>query len=198
MSNLKSPMLRVMAPMVDSIETVMKMFGVYEFLPSNDLMIKGGQLICKNESPFQEVCANVLFLMSGYNSAQLNRTILPEILANTPAGSSVDQLVHYAQGINSRYFRLFDFGLTQNLFKYGSIFPPHYDLRAITAPVYLHYSDNDWMAAVKDVDELAGKLGNLAGKHKIADPKFNHLDFMYATDADTLLYNRVLSIIRSN
>jgi lysosomal acid lipase/cholesteryl ester hydrolase len=50
------------------------------------MMIDGGKLVCKDESPFQEVCANVLFLLCGYNSAQLNRTIIPAILENTPAG----------------------------------------------------------------------------------------------------------------
>lgn len=92
---------------------------------------------------------------------------------------------------------MFDYGLTANLLKYGSFSPPDYNLQAITAPVYLHYSDNDFMAAVKDVDELAAKLGN-ALKFRVPDAKFNHLDFTYATDADTLLYNRVLSIIERN
>lgn len=86
MSNLKSPFVRALAPFVDSVETVMKMLGVYEFAPSNDMMVDGGMLICKDESPFQEVCANVLFLLCGFNSQQLNRTIIPEILKNTPAG----------------------------------------------------------------------------------------------------------------
>ena len=86
MSNLKSPFLRATAPIVDSIEMVMKMLGTYEFLPSNDMMINGGKLICKDSSPIQELCANVLFLLSGYNSEQLNRTILPAILENSPAG----------------------------------------------------------------------------------------------------------------
>lgn len=108
------------------------------------------------------------------------------------------QVVHYAQGINSGKFRMYDYGLVENLFKYGSISPPNYDLSAISAPVYLHYSQNDWMAAMIDVEELASKLGNLAELHLISDPKFNHLDFTYATDADTLLYNRVLSIIKQN
>lgn len=90
---------------------------------------------------------------------------------------------------------MFDFGYTKNLFRYGSLTPPDYNLKAITAPVFLHYSDNDWLAAVKDVDELAAKLGNCIGKFRVSDPKFNHLDYTYATDADTLLYNRVLDFI---
>lgn len=90
MSNLKSPMLRVMAPMVDSVEQMMKFFGVYEFMPSSELMTKGGQLVCKDESPFQEVCANFLFLLCGFNSPQLDRSLLPKILENTPAGKTVN------------------------------------------------------------------------------------------------------------
>lgn len=86
MSNLKSPFLRATAPFADSIESVMSLLGVYEFLPSNEMMVKGGQLVCKDESPIQEVCANVLFLLCGYNSQQLNRTLLPTIIENTPAG----------------------------------------------------------------------------------------------------------------
>lgn len=86
MSNLKSPFLRVVAPFVDSVETVVKMLGVYEFLPSDQMMIDGGKLVCKDESPFQEVCANVLFLLSGFNSEQLDRSLIPLILENTPAG----------------------------------------------------------------------------------------------------------------
>lgn len=91
MGNLKSPFVRALSLFVDTIETVMKMLGVYEFLPSDDMMIEGGKLVCKDESPFQEVCANVLFLLGGYNSDQLNRTLIPEILANTPAGKSKAQ-----------------------------------------------------------------------------------------------------------
>lgn len=56
--------------------------------------------------------------------------------------------------------------------------------------------DNDWMAAVKDVDELSAKLGNLGGKIRVSDPKFNHLDYTYATDVKELLYDRVISIIK--
>lgn len=62
------------------------MFGAYEFLPSNEMMVNGGKYLCNDESMFQEVCANVLFLVGGYNSKQLNRTLIPAILEYTPAG----------------------------------------------------------------------------------------------------------------
>lgn len=129
---------------------------------SNDMLIDGGKFVCQDSSPFKEVCANALFLLCGFNSDQLDRNLLPQILENTPAGetrrilminqfsilcyikfsgSSVDQLVHYAQGINSAKFAMFDYGWTKNMLVYGSLSPPSYNLGAITAPVYLHYSE---------------------------------------------------------
>lgn len=46
-------------------------------------------------------------------------------------------------------FRKYDYGLIRNLQKYGWGTPPAYDLKKVTAPVALHYSDNDWMAHSK-------------------------------------------------
>uniref|UniRef100_A0A182MVJ6 Lipase n=1 Tax=Anopheles culicifacies TaxID=139723 RepID=A0A182MVJ6_9DIPT len=159
------------------------------------MMTLGGQMLCRDEALFQEVCANVLFLIGGFNSPQLNRTMLPAILANTPAGASVNQLVHYAQGYNSGRFRQFDFGLTLNLVRYGSIRPPDYPLDRVTAPVALHYGDNDWLAAVSDVRQLHSSIRNPIGLFRVSDPNWNHLDFTWGIDADSLLYRRVISFM---
>lgn len=148
MSNLASPFIRVLAPFVNTIEWVVGMMGINEFLPSSDLMTQGGGLLCRDTSSIQELCANVLFLIGGFNSEQLNRSTIPAILENTPAGASVGQLVHYAQGVNSARFRQYDHGLIGNMQRYGSTSPPDYPLGRVTAPVALHFSDNDWLAAV--------------------------------------------------
>jgi len=74
---------------------------------------------------------------------------LTEILVNTPAGASVNQLVHYGQGVNSGKFRMFDHGLIGNMANYGQLTPPDYTLGLVSAPVALHYGDNDWLAHTK-------------------------------------------------
>jgi hypothetical protein len=38
--------------------------------------------------------------------------------------------------------------MLENMFIYGQFTPPDYDLRKVTAPVALHYSENDWLAAI--------------------------------------------------
>ncbi|XP_052866732.1 lipase 3-like [Anopheles cruzii] len=195
MSNLRSPFVRAFAPFVDSLDWIMRMLGVNEFLPSSDMMTLGGQLLCRDQALFQEVCANVLFLIGGFNSPQLNRTMLPTILSHTPAGASVNQLIHYAQGYNSGRFRQYDYGLALNLIRYGSISPPNYPLNRVTAPVALHYGDNDWLAAVVDVRELHAAISNSIGLFRVSDPNWNHLDFTWAIDADSLVYRRVISFM---
>jgi len=196
MSKLKSPFIRAMSPFVGSIDWTLKMLGIYEFFPSNKMMTKGGQALCKNESPFQFVCVNALFLICGYNSEQLDRDLLPEILENMPAGASVNQLVHYGQEVNSGKFRMYDYGYFGNKKRYGSGSPPDYDLKKITAPVALHYGDNDWLAANSDVDKLAAQLPNLIGKFRVGHNKWNHLDFLYAIDLNYYLNDRVVSLMK--
>lgn len=104
---------------------------------------------CQLEAIFPEVCANFLFLIGGYNSQQLDRTQIPDMLRNTPAGSSVRQIVHFAQQVYPGGFRQYDFGPWLNLRKYGSLYPPSYQLKNVVAPTVLWFGGNDWLAAVE-------------------------------------------------
>lgn len=173
----------------------MRMLGVTEFLPSDKMMVLGGQKLCEDSSVLQEACVNALFLISGYDSAHMNRTMLSAILQNTPAGASVKQFIHFAQGINSGRFRLFDLGIVRNLMEYGSLYPPSYPLNRITAPVFLHYGDNDWLASVTDVWILQQQLGDSAQLLRVPDSRWNHLDFIYGNDAKYLLYENIIEIM---
>lgn len=148
MSNMENPVIAFIAPFVDILDTITRLLGLNEFLASSELLAGVGADLCRDESPNQDVCSNILFLIGGYNSAQLNTTMIPAILENTPAGASARQLIHYGQGFNSALFRQFDHGLIGNLQRYGSINPPEYPLGRITARVALHYSTNDLLAAV--------------------------------------------------
>lgn len=113
-----------------------------------------------------------------------------------PAGASTNQIIHYSQGIRSGKFRQFDHGLVKNLIEYKQRRPPQYNLNNIRSPVVLHYASNDWLAEPVDVEKLAKNLPNLVGKYLVSDPKFNHLDFVFAIDVKALLYDRIFHILR--
>ncbi|XP_069680505.1 lipase 3-like [Periplaneta americana] len=195
MSHLKSPMIQLASKVGNELEWLLNLMGIYEFMPQTELLTLIGQVFCNDAAITQEICSNVLFLIGGYDSAQLNRTMLPVILGHTPAGASTKELVHYGQGVQSAKFRQYDYGFFQNLLKYGWGTPPDYDLSKVTAPVALHYSDNDWLAAVVDVEELHSKLPNCIAMHKVALPAFNHLDYLWAIDSPQLVYEHVLSLM---
>ncbi|KRT85848.1 hydrolase, partial [Oryctes borbonicus] len=183
MSHMTNPFFQLLANFHGTIEWIMGFLGMDEFLPTSSLMEIIGQAACNDESIFQGLCASVLFLVAGWNSQQLNQaTMIPVITSNTPAGSSTKQFIHYAQGIDSGKFRQYDLGLIMNLIEYGSLSPPGYNTKAITAPVALAYSLNDWLAAVVDVKQLESELPNVVLSYLVPDPKFNHLDYMWAID----------------
>lgn len=54
--------------------------GVYELLPNNEIMALLGQAVCKDEAWFQAVCSNVIFLIAGFNSEQLNSVSIANTL----------------------------------------------------------------------------------------------------------------------
>ena len=69
--HIKSP-ISLLAPFANSIEWITSVLGIREFLPNNAFMEFLGQTLCHQNSPIQIICSNVLFIMGGYDMAQLN------------------------------------------------------------------------------------------------------------------------------
>jgi len=70
------------------------------------------------------------------------------IISHTPAGASTKTILHYTQEIEliGDKFIQYDYGRQGNNDHYGTNRPPAYDLSKISAKIYLHYSENDWMS----------------------------------------------------
>lgn len=73
MANVQNPFLRALSPILSKVSFLNKVLGSFEFLPSTATKKLAGSLLCKIESSFQPVCANILFLIAGYNHDNLNR-----------------------------------------------------------------------------------------------------------------------------
>ncbi|KAJ8716124.1 hypothetical protein PYW08_013409 [Mythimna loreyi] len=196
MAHNESPLLQFVSPHATRIESLASLIGIGEFMPSNDFTTSFGSKYCRDGSAFQPVCSSLFFYMGGRNEEQHNATMLPVVMGHTPAGISVRQLAHYGQGIADGYFRRYDFGnRLSNFREYGSFTPPPYDLSKITAPVYLHYSENDHLAHVNDVERLYKELSTPI-KYRVPMPSFAHIDFTYGINAKELVYDSVINIIK--
>lgn len=80
---------------------------------------------------------------------------------------------------------------------YGKTTPPEYNISAITTPIALYYATNDWLAHPTDVQHLYEGLSNRIGKYLIKYPKFNHVDFLWGKDAKTLVYDRLIKMMKT-
>ncbi|KAI4463814.1 lysosomal acid lipase-related [Holotrichia oblita] len=196
MSNMKHPFIPMLSRFRWILESVVRANSLFEFLPEPNILSQIGKTMCLAGTFFEELCASGLFLIGGWNSRELNATMVPVIVANTPASSSTRQILHYAQEIRSGKFRQYDFG-RDNEEMYGTPEPPDYNTRAITAPVALTYSLNDWLVGVEDVKRLESELPNVVLSYEVPDPQFTHLDFVFANDVKKLLYNRLLILLQN-
>ncbi|KAJ3658403.1 hypothetical protein Zmor_010142 [Zophobas morio] len=196
MNHMTSPLMHIIAFWQKPMGLLLNLIGIREFLPSNDFMSLGGNILCGDDSLTQVLCTNALFAICGFSPKEMNGTLLPIMSGHTPAGASTKQFLHYAQEINSGHFRRYDYGMVGNLQKYGSIWAPDYDLKKITAPVYIHYSNNDWLSGKTDVDRLYSGLANVQGKFLVAEDSFNHLDYVFGIRARELVYNKVISLMK--
>ncbi|KAL4715160.1 hypothetical protein ACJJTC_012207 [Scirpophaga incertulas] len=195
LSHVKSPLLKAIAPFTNSLERIVKILGVNEFLTNGKINELAGQKICIEEAITQSLCTNILFLICGYHEEQLNATTFPLIVGHTPAGASSKQIIHFGQVYNSDKFVQFDYGWIKNKITYGTFSPPAYDLSAIRTPIFLHYSDNDWLSTPEDVNRLAKEIKSVVGKYRVPLAEFNHVDFVFAIDVKKYIYDRILKIM---
>ncbi|KAF2901553.1 hypothetical protein ILUMI_04631 [Ignelater luminosus] len=198
MNHMTSPLLQIVATGGRGLQLLVDAAGVGEFMPNTGFLGKVGNVLCSEDAVTQILCTNSMFALCGFNQRQMNATLLPIIMGHSPAGSSVKQVMHYIQEIQSGKFRQWDYGLIGNKKHYDNTAPPRYLLYKVTAPVYLFYSRNDWVSAERDVLRLYGELGNVEERILIADSKFNHIDYLYAIDARELVYENVIIRLKAH
>lgn len=197
MKHVQSP-LRYLAPFATSYQIIFSMLGEGEFLPQNHVMKFLSKYLCYVVVLEERICANSLFVIVGFDKAQFNYTLMPVILNHTPAGTSSKTMVHYAQEIESGYFRQYDYGETRNMEVYNHFEPPNYNLSKITIPIVLFTGDNDWLSSRIDVTRLVNELPKKPVIYKVPFNKFNHIDFLWAIDAPKLVYKTLLEMLNES
>lgn len=200
LSNMASPLLRLMAPISNQLERAFRMLGQHEFWSPRSFQFDIARKMCPklDKKSRCEVPENVIFLLCGFDKPQMNMTLLPKILGHTPSGTSLKTILHYVQIFKSKRFQAFDGGVNYNFHHYGSPGPRQYTLSRVQFPVAVFYGRNDWITVPKDVETLAKSLPNLVLHKEVPFEKFNHLDFMWAKDANTLLYKDIIKFLRGS
>ncbi|KYQ54206.1 Lipase 3 [Trachymyrmex zeteki] len=203
LGNQKSLFLKLFAYFHSILETNVFQWGSYicninQWLPRNKWQSFILRTFLSNAPhPMTEGLCNCWFyLIAGFGSEQLDKSMLPLIFGHCPAGSSVKQFLHFGQLISSGSFQKFDYGTRANLTLYGSTRPPKYTLERVKVPVAIFYSENDFINHHTNVQKLADNLPNVIQTEKIAYEKFNHTDYLWGRDARIILYNNIVTVLK--
>ncbi|XP_033608694.1 lipase 3 isoform X2 [Cryptotermes secundus] len=97
--NTKSPFASITKLVPSGV--LFDMVSNWPFFPNKKFSNGLLEAFCKRGTITQKMCTNTLFQIGGFNSNQLNQTMLPTILHYFPAGSSMKAWRHYGQLISS-------------------------------------------------------------------------------------------------
>ncbi|KFP72736.1 Lipase member M, partial [Acanthisitta chloris] len=188
----RSPLMKLVSLLDKNFRTIPLLFGrtdaslrmkkLWRFLPE----------LCRNQL-LHKPCANILFLLGGYNGKNLNMTRLDVYTSHYPDSTSVKNVIHWAQVTKSGEFKAFDYG-NENRAVYHQDRPPLYQVEEMPVPTAVWSGGQDWVADWKDVLQLLPRITHLVTYTHI--PDWNHWDFIWGLDAPGRLYSSILKLMK--
>ncbi|XP_078715936.1 putative lysosomal acid lipase/cholesteryl ester hydrolase isoform X2 [Lampetra fluviatilis] len=120
---------------------------------------------------------------------------VPVYTSHCPAGTSIQNMLHWRQAAKSGRFQAYDYGsLWLNMKHYNQATPPAYNISAMTVPTALWSGGQDWLADPTDTAALLAEIPNLV-QHKVLKD-WEHLDFIWGMDAPKRLFPDMLKLMK--
>jgi len=185
--------LRKLADLPDKL--IYKMFGDLEF-PSN---------ITKSHLEFGTLCSNDLALCTdffctiyGCDPQNWNHSRYGVVATHNPAGSSVKNMIHFAQMVRSDKYQAYDYGTIGNLEHYHTPNPPQYNLSLVLAKsIAIFHGGNDVLADPDDVAVLLKDLPQESIIYTNYQANYSHNDFTWGLNAHALIYPSIISLAKN-
>jgi len=192
LGDLTAPFLHALAHIPGLLdELVLGDKGTFE---DNEWIVTRLPIICHL---IPEACEDVLCLFAGCQStSNYNETRIPFLLSEYPAGTSVQNLLHFAQGVDTDNFQYYDYPTDkENELHYNQTTPPYYTVANFHIPTLLYHGGRDKLADPQDVAKLLAQLGTPPETLELI-PQFGHGDFVWGLDAHELIYAPVIELLK--
>eukprot|EP00299_Pterocystis_sp_00344_P007099 c2132_g1_i1.p1 GENE.c2132_g1_i1~~c2132_g1_i1.p1 ORF type:complete len:429 (-),score=61.21 c2132_g1_i1:71-1237(-) len=195
-SHVRGVMRLLAALRVDKI--VWKLGFRRSFMPSPNALVRSVlSLWC---TLFPWTVDDVLALLCGRLDTPMDPNSMSDWVKHEPSGTSVLNMIHWAQMIRSQgRFSKFDFGVLENLRRYGQRTPPEYPLANIpkNLPMFLISGQTDTLADHKDVLRLLAELQDCK-LTTIEVSDFDHTDLVWSQDAPTKVFSPALEFVKKH
>lgn len=186
--HMPSPILNQVVANMGALEVLLSMNGAFELFSHESMQRSNLKDLCL--TALQNPCFYILEDLVGPGVSKLEKTILTRVFGQFPAGASLKQFSHVVQLAKSKRFAKYDYGVVDNLRRYGVTNPPSYNLKNCQVPLSLHYGLEDGIVGVKDVQYLATNLTSVVEINEVHG--YNHLDFLYNFASTEFLYGPML------
>ena len=107
-------------------------------------------------------------------------------------GSSIKTYKHYMQHMSGKFSK-YDYGTKANLKKYGTTYPPKYNLENVRVPTKLYVAQSDEFSSVLKNADLVSDLPNSLGYHIVDRKDWNHMDFAFSSELNERVHNHILT-----
>ncbi|XP_023785364.1 lysosomal acid lipase/cholesteryl ester hydrolase-like isoform X2 [Cyanistes caeruleus] len=139
-------------------------------------------------------CAHVLCYIAGGSIKNINTSRIDTYVGHSPAGTSVQNILHWRQLVHTDQFQAYDYGSKENMKKYNQTAPPVYKIEDIKTPTAVWSGGQDTFADPKDMARLLPRITNLIYHEHF--PPWGHLDFIWGLDATEKIYLKIIELIR--
>ncbi|XP_065699371.1 lysosomal acid lipase/cholesteryl ester hydrolase-like [Patagioenas fasciata] len=143
-----------------------------------------------------KVCGCLLCFLGGGSIKNLNTSRMDTYIAHHPAGTSVQNFIHWHQMAKADQFQAYDYGSKENMRKYNQSTPPAYKIEKTSTPVALWSGGQDKLGDTKDMAKLLPRITNLIYHEHF--PAWGHLDFVWGLDATEKMYRKIVELIRKH
>ncbi|XP_030610655.1 lysosomal acid lipase/cholesteryl ester hydrolase-like [Archocentrus centrarchus] len=169
------------------------LFGRQDFLPQSAIIKWLAEHVCAKQF-LSELCGNIFFVLCGFDEKNLNMTRTPIYTTHCPAGTSVQNMIHWAQAVHTGKLMAFDFGTAENMKHYNQSTPPEYHVQDMKVPTALFSGGHDTLADPKDVAVLLTQIPNLVYHQHIKH--WEHVDFIWGLDAPEQMFPAILKLLQ--
>ncbi|XP_042316088.1 lysosomal acid lipase/cholesteryl ester hydrolase-like isoform X2 [Sceloporus undulatus] len=174
---------------------IKELFGTKEFLPKDYFLSSVAAGFCSRNA-LAPLCSNLLFIVCGFNEYNLNMSRVDVYVSHAPAGTSVQNIIHWKQAVKGGKLQAFDYGHKKNQIHYHQAVPPEYNITDMNVPTAIWSGGQDWLSGPRDVSALIPKIKKLIFHRSFHE--WNHLDFVFGLDAAEKMYYDIIALFQKN